>query len=1065
MNGKYTEDALVEQPAIALFEQLGWETANCFHENFGNYGSGNSNGNITLGRQTSSEVVLVLRLRVVLERLNPDLPKRAIDLAIEELARDRSIMSPANANRDVYLLLKNGVKVSYQDSENDNDQIIETVQVIDWKEPSNNDYFLASQFWVSGEMHKRRPDLMGFVNGLPLIFIELKASYRRLENAYQDNLRDYKTTIPQIFWYNALIILSNGSQSKIGSITSAWEHLAEWKKINSEGEEGIISLETMIRGTCDPSRLLDIVENFTIFSEASGGLAKLVAKNHQYLGVNNAIKSLLQIKENQGKLGVFWHTQGSGKSYSMAFFSQKVLRKLYGNYTFVIITDRRELDDQIYKNFVNTGIITEEHTQATNGEHLKQLLSEDHRFIFSLIQKFRTKKDETTYPMISDRDDIIVITDEAHRSQYDTLATNMRNALPNAAFIAFTGTPLIVGEEKTREVFGDYISIYDFKQSVDDGATVPLYYENRIPELQLTNENMNEDMQSLIEDAELDEEQEKKFAREFSREYHLITREKRLEKIAEDIVAHFMGRGTTNKAMVISIDKATAVKMYDKVQVYWRKYLKDLESKPLPSDEVEKNEHLAKIKFMKETDMAVVVSQEQNEIDTFKEKGLDIAPHRRRIVNEDLDKKFKDAKDPFRIVFICAMWMTGFDVPSCSTIYLDKPMRNHTLMQTISRANRVYGDKLNGLIVDYIGVFRNLEKALAIYGSPTEGTKDGESPVKDKSFLVDALEQAIDETIVFCKQHNVSLSGIEDAEGFGRVKLIDDAVDSILINDDSKKKYLLLAGSVAKIYKAILPDKAANGFRACQKLITTIAEKIRSLTPKADISGIMEDVEVLLDQSIATEGYVFHDPPEQKPYSEDQYIDLSQIDFEALKSTFENGHKRIETEKLRASIERKLTQMVRLNKTRINYLEKFQKMIDEYNSGSHNVEMFFTKLMAFTKELNAEEKRGIAENLTEEELTIFDLLKTPDVRLTKKDELQVKKVAKKLLETLKGEKLVLDWRKRQQSRASVRVSIEMTLDLLPRIYTPEIYQKKCDLVYQHVYDSYFGSAQSVYAHA
>ncbi|MCK5723432.1 MAG: HsdR family type I site-specific deoxyribonuclease, partial [Gammaproteobacteria bacterium] len=423
-----------------------------------------------------------------------------------------------------------------------------------------------------------------------------------LERAYQDNLRDYKSTIPQIFWYNAFILLSNGSFSKIGSMTAAWEHFAEWKKINSEGEEGIISLETMIRGTCDPTRLLDLVENFTIFSEASGGLAKLVAKNHQYLGVNNAIKSLLEIKENQGKLGVFWHTQGSGKSYSMAFFSQKVLRKLYGNYTFVIITDRRELDDQIYKNFANTGIITEEHTQATNGEHLKQLLSEDHRFIFSLIQKFRTKKDETTYPMISDRDDIIVITDEAHRSQYDTLATNMRNALPNAAFIAFTGTPLIVGEEKTRDVFGDYISIYDFKQSVDDGATVPLYYENRIPELQLTNENMNEDMQSLIEDAELDEEQEKKFAREFSREYHLITREDRLEKVAEDIVAHFMGRGTTNKAMVISIDKATAVKMYDKVQVYWQKYLKDLESKPVPSDEMEKNEHLAKIKFMKETD-------------------------------------------------------------------------------------------------------------------------------------------------------------------------------------------------------------------------------------------------------------------------------------------------------------------------------------------------------------------------------------------------------------------------------------------------------------------------------
>jgi len=905
MLNDYSEDNLVEQPAIALFAGLGWETENCFYEKFGE--------NSTFGRETSSEVVLLPRLRSALERLNPALPKEAIELAIEELVRDRSIMSPANANREIYQLFKNGVKVSFQDSENE--EIVETVQVIDWNEPLNNNFFLASQFWVSGDMYKRRADLVGFVNGLPLVFIELKASHRRLEHAYQDNLRDYKSTIPQIFWYNALIILSNGSFSKIGSMSAAWEHFADWKKINSEGEEGIISLDTMIRGTCEPSRLLDIIENFTIFSEVSGGLAKFVAKNHQYLGVNNATEALLQIKENQGKLGVFWHTQGSGKSYSMIFFSQKVLRKIPGNYTFVMITDRQELDDQIYKNFANTGIVTEEHVQATSGKHLQQLLSEDHRFIFTLIQKFRTDKDET-YPEISDRDDIIVITDEAHRSQYDILATNMRNALPKAAFIAFTGTPLIVGEEKTKEVFGDYISIYDFKQSVEDGATVPLYYENRIPELQLTNKDLNKDLECLIEEAELDEEQEKKVAREFAREYHLITRNDRLEKIAEDIVAHFMGRGTTGKAMVISIDKATAVKMYDKVQEYWQKYLNELESGPVPSYESERNEHLARIKFMKETDMAVVVSQEQNEIETFKEKGLDIAPHRRRIVNEDLDKKFKDPDDPLRIVFVCAMWMTGFDVPSCSTIYLDKPMRNHTLMQTIARANRVFGDKLNGLIVDYIGVFRNLEKALAIYGSAAGGkTKEGETPVMDKSELVKYLKQAINETIEFCKKRGINLTQIQAVDGFKRVKLLDNAVEAILVNDDSKKKYLSLSVNVAKIYRAILPDPAANEFGPSQKLITIIAAKIRSLAPKADISDIMGEVEELLDQSIATEGYIIQDPSEQSDVS--KYLDLSQINFEALKEAFEKGHQRIETEKLRASIENKLAQLVHLNKSEL----------------------------------------------------------------------------------------------------------------------------------------------------
>jgi len=565
----------------------------------------------------------------------------------------------------------------------------------------------------------------------------------------------------------------------------------------------------MIRGTCEPARLLDIIENFTLFSEASGGIVKLVAKNHQYLGVNNATEALKQIEKNRGRLGVFWHTQGSGKSYSMVFFSQKVLRKIPGNFTFVIVTDRLDLDNQIYKNFAGAGAVTEEQVQAEDGDHLQQLLREDHRYIFTLIQKFHTKKGET-YPPLSARKDIIVITDEAHRSQYDVLALNMRNALPKAAFIAFTGTPLIVGEEKTKDVFGDYVSTYNFKQSVDDGATVALYYENRIPELQLTNKELNEDLQRLIDEAELDPDQETKLEREFAREYHLITRDDRLEKIAMDIVAHFMGRGQFGKAMVISIDKATAVRMFDKVQKYWKMYLKDLQDKLVKCAEPEKNELEKKIKFMEETYMAVVVSQAQNEIEDFKKKGLDIAVHHKRIVKEDLDTKFKDPDDPFRIVFVCAMWMTGFDVPSCSTIYLDKPMRNHTLMQAIARANRVFREKLNGLVVDYVGVFRNLQKALAIYGSGAGGgITEGETPVMEKSKLVEQLRHVIEETSSFCSGLGIDLTKIQNVYAFERIRLIDEAVDAILVNDESKRKYISLAGSIVRIYRSILPDPAA----------------------------------------------------------------------------------------------------------------------------------------------------------------------------------------------------------------------------------------------------------------
>jgi len=1059
----YTEDFLIEKPALALFsDELGWKTANCFEETFGVHGS--------LGRETSSEVILLSRLLPALKCLNPGLPSEALGLAVAELTRDRSLMSPAHANREIYMLLKEGVKVTFRSPEGI--ETFETVRVIDWQHPQDNDFFLASQFWVSGELHKRRPDLIGFVNGLPLLLVELKAAHKRLEKAYQDNLRDYKDTIPHLFWYNALIILSNGSETKIGSMTAPWEHFNEWKKINAEGEEGVVSLETAIRGTCQPERLLDIIENFTLFAEVEGGLKKLIPKNHQYLGVNKAFEALKHIYENKGKLGVFWHTQGSGKSYSMIFFAQKVMRKLAGNWTFVVITDREDLDNQIYKNFAGTGAVTEaeERVRAQNGNHLKQLLQEDHRYVFTLIHKFHTERGET-YPALSQRSDIIVMTDEAHRSQYDVLALNMRNALPKAAFIGFTGTPLMVGEELTRQVFGDYVSIYNFKQSVDDNATVPLYYENRIPELQLSNENLNKDMERLLEDAELDEAQEVKLEREFSREYHLITRDERMEKIAEDIVLHFVERGFKGKAMVVSVDKATALHMYAKVKKYWNAHLTYLQAELGTCGELDRSDIESKADYMQTTDMAVVISQGQNEIDDMRAKGLDIIPHRRRMVKEDLDTKFKDGNDPLRMVFVCAMWMTGFDVPSCSTIYLDKPMRNHTLMQTIARANRVFGEKVNGLIVDYIGIFRDLQRALAIYGSASDGRiKLGEMPVETKQVLVKQLQEVIQEARDYLAALDIDLDQIHQAEGFDRIQLldsavktiapVDDAVDALLVNDDTKRQYLTIASNVERLFQAILPDQAANQFGMDRKAIIVIAEKIKSLLSPADISNVMGAVEALLDESIvpAMEGYVIHEP-----VAGGHYLDLSKIDFEALKKQFEQNRKHIAAEKLRGMIHQVLKNMVRLNRSRLDYYQKFQQMIEEYNAGATNVDAFFAQLVSFAQELSEEEKRGVSENLTEEELALFDLLTRPDMKLTHEEKEEIKQVAHDLLDTLKTERLVLDWRKKQQTRAGVQLSIEECLDKLPQTYTPEIYQQKCQTVYQHVYDSYYGEQHSIYA--
>lgn len=1046
MTPDYSEDLLIEQPTIELLRSLGWNYKNLFHETLGETG--------TETRPSRRQVILLHRLRNALIRLNSLLPSEAIDLAIEELTRDRSAMIPVNANQEFYGLIKNGVKVDVKDEHGVTN--FETVKIIDWNTPGNNDFFLASQLWIEGNLYTRRTDLVGFVNGLPLLFIELKASHKKLFNAYKDNLRDYKTAIPQLFIPNAFIILSNGSETRVGSVTAGWEHFFDWKRINNEGEQGVVSLETVLRGMCDPQRFLDIVENFTVFEQIRGGLAKKVAKNHQYLGVNLALQSVIQSRENNGRLGVFWHTQGSGKSLSMVFFTQKVLRKLAGNWTFLVITDRNDLDTQIYQTFANTGAVTEDEAQATSGENLKQLLREDHRYIFTLIQKFGAEKG-TVYPELSDRSDIIVITDEAHRSQYDIFAMNMRNALPNASFIGFTGTPLIKGaEEKTREVFGDYVSVYNFRRSIEDRATVPLYYENRIPQLQLINTDFNGELERILEEAELDEAQEKKLEREFSRQYHLITREDRLETIAQDVVEHFIGRGYQGKAMYISIDKVTAVKMYDKVKKYWTQKTDELTRQLATGETPNRAELEAQLASLQKTDMAVIVSQAQNEIEDMRAKGVEIEPHRERLVKENLEELFKDANSNLRLVFVCAMWITGFDVPTCSTIYLDKPMRNHTLMQTIARANRVAEGKIAGLIVDYVGMFRDLQKALAIYATD-QGDGQGtliDEPIKNKAELVNQLKAIIAELKAFCAGKQISFDAIRNAPAFEKIKLLDDAVEILITNLEDKRHFLIESQIVISLFRAILPDTAANEIAPDATLISVLRHKIQELNPTADISEIMAEFEKVLDESVSVEGYRI-DTPIRKEGDVTGLIDLSQIDFEALKAKFSStSRKNTELEKLKNLIEARLKRMLEFNRTRLDFLDKFQKMINEYNAGSKNIEEFFKELVEFARSLNEEEKRAVSEGLTEEELVIFDLLTKPEPKLTKVEEAEVKRVAKELLVKLKQEKLVLDWRKKQQTRAEVLNTIEEILDALPPVYVKPIYQKKCELAYQHFYIQY-----------
>jgi len=1051
----YTEAELVEHPALDLLAELRWTVVDAFAETLGPSG--------TLGRDSIHDIVLSHRLRTALYLLNPSTPDDIIEEALLSVTKDRSTMDRVRASKEIYTLLRDGYRAEWRNDQGD--PAYANIRYLDFNDPANNDWLAASQVWIAGDLHRRRADTILFVNGIPLVLAEFKEPNRPVKAAYDENLADYYDTIPQLFWPNGFIILSNGSEAKVGATFAPWDFFGDWKIIDVDGTRGVIALETAIRGTCAHERLLDLIENFVAYMERPRGLVKSFARNHQVLGVNASIESLERIRATGDKhLGVFWHTQGSGKSLSMLWFTQKVLRRMPGSWTFVMVTDRIELDDQLYGEFADAGVISKEaRVHAESSDHLRELLQADHRYVFTLIQKFRldTEAGEKQMPVLSDRHDVIVITDEAHRSQYDTLALNMRRALPNAAFMGFTGTPLVAGEELTRREFGDYVSIYNFRDAIVDGATVPLYYENRIPELQLINEDFADELTELLEEAELDEDAEGRLVRRFGREYALITRPERLRTVAKDLVRHFVGRGFAGKAMYVGIDKATAVRMYDFVQEEWAEHLDELRTLHDSLPELERPWLASRIELMETTDMAVVVSQGQNEIKALADRGLDIRPHRARMNAEDLDEDFKDPTHPLRLVFVCAMWMVGFDAPSVSTMYLDRPMRNHSLMQTIARANRVFPDKDNGLIVDYIGVFRNLERALAIYGAAT-AEAGVYSPIQDKSELLAALAESVSSVVDFCQRYDVDLDELRTASGFTFIALRDAAVEALLVDEEVRTEFLAAAGLARKLFKAILPDPDAAVYQSSVAVIRALAERIADLSkaPQADLSEVADAVDALLDRSVGAEEYVIRAAAEG--IEPDPLIDLSQIDFDVLSAQFA-GRKRAETDRLASLLKVRAVGAATRNPTRFDLVERIEELIAAYNAGSLNIDEYLRRLIALSHDLSAEERRTVVEDMTEEELAIFDILTKPEPVLDEADRERVKAGAKRLLAHL-HDKLVLDWRRKAATTAAVRITIVEVLDAdLPSDpYPPEVFDTKVQAVFDHVITAYGDDGSSVY---
>lgn len=1037
------------------------------------------------GRTDKRDVLLPARLKAAALKLNPHIPEPVVVAALARLADRRQAMSLVAANREVDGLLRDGIAVSFEDANGQRQQ--EQLRLIDFSAAgvNNNEFLAVTQLWIKSTgttalAEYRRPDVLLYVNGIPLVFVELKNSNVKLKAAYSDNLTNYKHDTPQLFITNAFCVLSNAVETRLGSLTGQWEHFFGWLRVHDEKEKidrGQIaktgtSLERLVEGLFQPARLLDYVENFVLFHRETN---KILAQNHQFIGVNHALAQFeernAQTGAAHGKLGVFWHTQGSGKSFSMVFYVRKIFRKVTGNYTFVVVTDRDDLDGQIYRNFLNTGTVKpQDAAQPKNSEELRKFLGQNKRLVFTLIQKFRYAKG-AKYPVLSTRDDIVVIVDEAHRTQYKSLAENMRAGLPNASYLAFTGTPLLGRERKTNEWFGNYVSEYTFQQSMEDGATVPLFYQKRVPEMLVQNEDLSEEFYQIIEDENLDEAQQEKLEKRFATEMQVITRDDRLETIAKDIVFHFPRRGYLGKGMVVSVDKFTAVKMFDKVQRLWKEDIKTLLGRISQTpNEVEKQRLKKTVDWMRRVEMAVVISEEAGEEQKFADRKLDIKPHRERMNRldahmADIEGNFKDEAHPLQLVFVCAMWLTGFDAPTLSTLYLDKPMKDHTLMQTIARANRVTPwqingiEKKNGEIVDYYNVFRNMKKALKDYAQGEDGLD--EPPVRDKTALFALLDDAAEQALAYCAASGIGLREVLAGDNvFAKIGLFNEFANTLLGSDELRRTFYVYENTVSALYEACKPEVLGHGKVRVMAALAYLRGVTEALVEQLDIDKVAQRVAELLDESVVVnnaEGFKAKEFEAQyQIIKRGRTWDLSRIDFDKLRQDFDQAvYKNIEIADLRGFIARKLELMLALNSTRSPFAQRFQQIIDTYNAGGSSTEQYFEQLVQFSQEMRSEDERAVREGLTEDELEIFDMLCKET--MTQAETQKVKLAAKALLHRLQDEfpkVLVQDWYKTDQTRRIVRSAVAEVLDreLPVESYDRALFQIKCDNVFHLVLD-------------
>ncbi|OAX04179.1 DEAD/DEAH box helicase [Staphylococcus epidermidis] len=1011
MNFQFNEDDL-EQVALEWLQSLGYD-----------YKKGNeiSMTGLTPERKSDKDVVLHERLEKALRKINSDIHPRFIEKAIHELTLEKSPNLLEN-NLTFHENLINGIEI--EDYDDEGQSVVEIVKIVDFEYPQNNDFLAVNQFTVVNGDYTKRPDIVLFINGLPIVVIELKNSTIEtvgVEDGYRQ-LETYKMRIPQLFTFNEVLVTSDGINTKAGSLTANYDRFMTWRSKDGETESSssLASLDVLIHGMLNPETLLDLIRYFVLFQDdGKGHISKILAAYHQYYAVNKAVDRALLASSGQGdgKGGVIWHTQGSGKSLTMVFFSGKLIQML-NNPTLVVVTDRNDLDNQLYSTFVKSkgrsgkGLLRQTPKQAETRKELKSLLSvESGGIVFTTMQKFEPEQNETTMSALTERKNVIVMADEAHRTQYGFnakyddkgegikygYAKYLRDALPNATFVGFTGTPVASTDKNTQMVFGNYIDVYDMTQAVADGSTVKIYYESRIIPLNLPqNLDLDEAYNDITEDQEEDVKQRLKS--KWSRIEALAGAKPRVEALAKDIIQHFETRqqAMKGKGMIVTMSRRIAVDLYDEI----------IRLKPeWHSDDDDKGV------------IKVVMTGSSSDPTSFQRH---IGPKKRRNL---LEKRMKDMNDELQLVIVRDMWLTGFDVPSMHTMYIDKPMKGHNLMQAIARVNRVFKDKPGGLIVDYVGIAESLKEALKEY---TESDQAQTAIDTDKAVELMLLKYDVIQDMLY----NLDYSKFNSEKKSERYYAISDTMDYVIgLGEDERQRFIKTVTELGKAFALCATEPTAQElndeiafFKAVKAGLVKLLQPPKEGKTRKTTAEVEAEINQLVSQSVVTEDVI-------DVY---QTLGLEQPDLSILSDDFLKDVEGLKQKNVAVELLNRLLkgQVKSLMKTNATVSKRFSEMlgnsINKYNSRSIETSKVIEELIQLAKDIKQEQQRGNELGLNSDEIAFYDALASHETAKEAMGDKELRAIAHELTKTVK-ENMGVDWSKRDSAKAKMRVAVRRLL--------------------------------------